>query len=475
MPPVDHSDLEVLGILNLLMEAPEVAPMKLRNRLLLGAAQRTFHNIGSQPCANASKMLVFYTLPVSIVVFYLPTMRGNPASVVLGGSLCKLLRVREVEPQEVTLPSARLTFLWGGFVSPYAICIIILLMARDLSDHRKRRIREADAVDLGKLIQQDAYWTKEAYRLILERVDTLIYESPDEADQAARHALQLLGRIADPEPELRALALALHGSALRSLGRYKDALARYSEAIEIPGLSRKGHALVLKRQTVALILNGEISEGLSAIEDALEIEPGDITNLAVRSWARLVTGDPLGTLDDSLLVLEKADIRRDRSSFLAGIVNTAAVLRLEAVPVDPRLTRRVAGAIDECRAQVPRSGSSFYTLTLVRGLLYRAEGILHGCRGRHREGLRLLRLAYEKLVDKYPDDAIFTAVDMICLYARTDQTELALKTCRSVLDLADRTNLRLYHMGLAVTRLAIDRGTLSESQAVEIRSLLHIV
>ena len=345
-------------------------------------------------------------------------------------------------------------------------------MSRDLSAHQKKRIRTADAENLGRMVHQEAYWTTDALLRILERVEVLMYESPEDAESAARHSLRILGRLIAPHPELRALTLSIHGSALRSLGRHDEALKRYEEALLIPGLSPQARCGVLRKQTAALVFKGLIEEGLQAVGKALELQPGDITALGVRSWARFVACDYQGTLDDCLLLLERAHARENRRAFLAAVVNASAALRLEAFTPNQALAERLLAAVGECRRHLPHSGTGFYSLTRARALLYRAEALILGHLGRHREGAKLLRRSFERLVDKFPDDAFFAAVDLACSYAFADESDRASQACVLIFEVSDRIGFQLHRQGLPAVKAAIERGTLSDRQAIEMRSLL---
>ncbi len=348
-------------------------------------------------------------------------------------------------------------------------------MSRNLSAHQSKRIRRAGAATLGRMVHQEAYWTSEALVLILDRVEVLLHETPDEAEEAARHALRILDRLVDPHPELRALALSVHGSTLRSQGFYDEALQRYSEALSLPGLDTKARSGVLRKQTAALILKGRLDEGLASIREALRLQPDDITSLAVRSWARLSTGDYEGTLEDCLVLLKRAHVRKNHRSFLAGIVNASAVLRMEAAPSDLELTQALGEAIAQCRRQIPKSGSGFYSLTLARSLLYHAEALLMARRGDYRGSIRLLRRALDNLFDKFPNDAFFAAVDLAFFYSMNEQEARAVKACEIVLELSEAVTLRIHRRGLAVARATVERGTLTQFQAVELRAMLQVV
>ena len=348
-------------------------------------------------------------------------------------------------------------------------------MCPQLSNHQKKRIRGADAETLGRLVDQEAYWTEEALLRILDRVETLAFDSPQEADAGSCHALRILDRIVEPPAELKALTLAVRGSSLRFLGRYQEALVCYEQALRTHDLNARGRCSVLKRQTAALILAGHEEEGLAAIEEALRLQPGDPTNLSVRSWARYVLGDYAGTLRDCRVILLNVDEFSNPRPFLTAAVNAALVLRFEGFPVDAELISQVRGAIARCRASIPKSGSSFYSLSLFRGFLYRAEALLAAQAGDHREAAKLLRRAMDKFSSRYPDDAFFTAVDLICAYVRSGQGRRAVNVCRLILELSEELPFKIQFEGLVMARYAVERGSLNEAQAVELRALLRRV
>ena len=112
---------------------------------------------------------------------------------------------------------------------------------------------------------------------------------------------------------------------------------------------------------------------------------------------------------------------------------------------------------------------------MVRAFLYRAEALLVGHQGRHREAAKLLRRALEKLTVRYPDDAFFTAIDLMIAYVKSGQEGRAVKMCALILELNEAIPLKIHPEGLTITRFALERGTLSERQAVELRSLLRRV
>ena len=348
-------------------------------------------------------------------------------------------------------------------------------MYRDLSEHQKKRIRTADAAAIGRMVYQETYWTADALVKILDRVETLSRDSLQEAELAAQYALEILDRLVEPKPDLQAMALAEYGAILRMLGRFTDALDCYSRALAVPGLTQNGRSFVLKRQTAALVCLGRIQEGFAAIDEALRLKPDDVTALAVRSWARLRTGDYHGTLADCSVLLETAHVKHNRRSFLAGVVNASAVLRLQAAPTDDDLIGRIDRAILECRRQMPKSGSSFYSLTLPRSLIYHAEALMHARNDAFKDCLLLLRKALDNLYDKFPDDAFFAAVDLAYFYTLNGQEARAVDTYREVLELSERTTQEIYDWGLNVTRFTVNRGTVNPLQALEIRTMLHLV
>ena len=350
-------------------------------------------------------------------------------------------------------------------------------MSRDLSGYQKKRIRSAGADTLARMVHQEAYWTRQALLLILDRVEDLTNESPEEGEAAARAALQVLGRLVDPHPDLQALALSAHGTALRTCGHHDAALLRYEEALAIPGISRQARCGALTRCTVALVFKKRIEDAMDAIQSALRLLPEDITALGVRSWARLVAGDHKGTLEDCLRIFEKADPQKNRRSYLAAVVNATAVLRLEAFEPQPALVAHLQESVDACSRHLPQSGSSFYSLALVRGLLYRAEALVLGQQGRYRDGIKLLWRAFKKLADRFPDDAFFAALDLAYFYAHTDEPKRAAQACNLILETSERLPYQPNLQGLVVVRAAVDRGTLSDRQAIEMRSLLmpHLI
>ena len=348
-------------------------------------------------------------------------------------------------------------------------------MSRDLSEHQIKRIRRAGLETLRRLARQEAYWTETGLIKILDRVDSLLHESPADAEPAARCALEVLDRLIDPPNDLRAHALSIHGSTLRAIADYGTALARYDEALSLANLGQGTQASILRKQTVALILSRRFPEGLASVDRALGLKPDDVTALAVRSWARLRTGDYHGTLADCSVLLETAHVKHNRRSFLAGVVNASAVLRLQAAPTDDDLIGRIDRAILECRRQMPKSGSSFYSLTLPRSLIYHAEALMHARNDAFKDCLLLLRKALDNLYDKFPDDAFFAAVDLAYFYALNGQEARAVDTYREVLELSERTTQEIYDWGLNVTRFTVNRGTVNPLQALEIRTMLHLV
>ena len=128
-------------------------------------------------------------------------------------------------------------------------------MSLSLTVFRLRRIREADARDIARMVDQEHYWTSESVQEILRRVEILSDEDPEQAVRAAHSAIDIVERrIVEPPVSLRARALSVLGSTLRINGELEEALKAFERAS--PELSAD-HSLISSIVNIAASLSYE--------------------------------------------------------------------------------------------------------------------------------------------------------------------------------------------------------------------------
>lgn len=349
---------------------------------------------------------------------------------------------------------------------------------QEVTTHQLKRIRRADARDISRMADQEKYWFPKALQEILKRIDRINNEDPEQAYLASQSALRMVDRIRDASPDLHALTRALYASTLRHNGRPQEALSVYENALKIEGLSKTGISDVLVKMSVTLVCLGQISEAQQAIGAALEEAPTDpVQALAVRSWIRVEAGNLPEALHDSMTVLNRAmqtDAPRFDYSVLSAITVACNVLSFETgLDVDDSIFHRMEKLIDRYRRIYTDSGSGYYKVQRPRLMLSRAEALIFMRTDRPHQAIEPLKRAIRGFRRKYPDDALASALDLVCAYAQTGQTADASQTVCLVRELLEEAHFDIRPLAKNALRAAAETGTVRYGEAVELRSIIR--
>ncbi|KXJ04363.1 hypothetical protein AC249_AIPGENE25017, partial [Exaiptasia diaphana] len=329
-----------------------------------------------------------------------------------------------------------------------------------LTPYRLKRIRHADADDIARMVDQENYWSTEALREILKRIETLNTEDPLEALEASRHALRILERVREISPDLRALTTAIHGAALRYNGELDKALAMHEHALSLKGLSGAGRGNVLARMAVTLVHLGQLDRGLAAVDEALTLVSDVVPVLVVRGWIRMFTNPLKDALDDFVLVLEHVrETSRPDYSLFCAIVNCCNLLSYETLDVEEAFIERMRREITAYRKILPAGGSNYRKAQRPRLILSRAEALVLARDGQAEKAVTPLQRAAEGLKPHYPDDALDAHMDLMWLLTKlqletpltdtppTDRCVEAVQIAKSAVELLDRVTYRVPPMG----------------------------
>lgn len=282
-------------------------------------------------------------------------------------------------------------------------------MSISLRPSRRKRIRRSDAAGIAWMVNREHYWTEEALREILKRVQVLCFDDGEEALSAGASAIKILEtRMVSPSPDLIATTLALQANTLRCNGRIHEALKIYERAQSIPGLSPAGQHEVLSRKAVALVYSGRTGEGLNLLSAAMDLDPNPPMGHALRGWAHMENGDYEEGLQDCMVVIEYFEqVNVDDHAFLAAIINAANLISCEAgVTVETATLHRIRDAIPIYRATIPRSGSGYYRTQVLRYLLKRAEALVLARLGKLEGAISRLYRVVEKLENRQVDVSV---------------------------------------------------------------------
>lgn len=354
---------------------------------------------------------------------------------------------------------------------------------RGLTRFRRDRIRVADSADIARMSEQEAYWTSSALKAILNRIEILSNEEPQEALKACSSATELLERTLDASPDLHALTLAVHAAVLRRIGEPEVAITQYESALQIKNLTSSGRGDVLARMAVTQVYLGYADKGLEAIEQSLELVQDKIPVLAVRGWVRMFTNPLEDALDDCLKVLQGSRGRSSQNySLLAAIVNAANILSYVVLEVDQTILDRLQTEIDAYRKILPTGGSSYLKSQRARLLLSRAEGLLLTRRRTVDEAeakahlirsASLLQRSAEGFREKHPDDGLDTYTDLICILSKLEQENASAQAACEAFGLLDRVSWRVDPIARNALLSLSKRGAISYGQALELKTLLR--
>ena len=344
----------------------------------------------------------------------------------------------------------------------------------EVTAFRRKRIRRAGAEDIQRIASQENYWSSDALRELLRRIETLNNEDPQQALEACKAVLNLAGRVREISPNLKALTLAVHGSVLRRTRQLDSALETYEKALAIDGLGKSGRGDVLARMAVTLVNTGRLQQGLNAVEEALALVADPVPVLVVRGWIKMFTHPLDEALEDFLRVLETAQKGPQLNySVFWAIINSCSVLSYETLDAAPGIFERLQQEIDACRKTLPDGGSNYKKVRRPRLMLSRAEALIMMRTGREQKALYPLQRAAEGLKDHHPDDAIDAHTDLICLLARLEMGGEAVSVARSALELLDHVTYRVPPMGRNALLTVSRKAEISSGEAIEIRMMLR--
>ena len=348
-------------------------------------------------------------------------------------------------------------------------------MPISLTPSRRKRIRRSDAAGIAWMVDREHYWTEEALREILKRVERLCHEDLAGAVSAGRSALTILEtRILFPSADLTGLTMSIYGSTLRLAGELEKALRVYDQGLGTPGLTKGAQSDLYFRRSVTLVCLGLTEEGLQSIESALRLNPQCPTHLATRGWVRMLAGDFRGTMEDCLTVIRKGPQLPSRDlAYFAAIVNAAACLSFEAgVRVTHEQLALLENAVQDFRSALPDRGTSFYKYQRMRHMISRAEALILADKGMLDRSISILERVVVGLQD-FPDDALDASVDLACLLAKDGREKEAAQEVRRILEISRTCSWRLSLSAKNVLRHAAQEASINVLQATELRIRLR--
>ncbi len=344
-----------------------------------------------------------------------------------------------------------------------------------LTRFRLTRIRKAGSAEINRMVDQEGYWTHEALKEILQRIEALNTQDPAEAKSACEAVYRLLPNIRNIPPDLRSFTLAVHGSIIRRLGEPEVALKKYREALNTPGISPPGRAEVLARMAVALISVNEAGQALSRVEEALPLVADPIPVLAVRGFIKMFTHPLDEALDDCIQVMERCRNRGDHNySLFCAIINSCNILSYANCEADLTLCTRLKAEIEAYRKILPTGGSNYSKVRRPRLMLSRAEALLMIRDGQLEMAAHFLKRSSEGLKDNYPDEALDSYADLICLLGKMEREQEAAQCAAEAAKLLDRGSWRVDPIGRNALLSAAKRGSLSYDQAMELKIMLRL-
>lgn len=345
----------------------------------------------------------------------------------------------------------------------------------EVTRHQGKRIRTANSDELARIVDQQLYWSPAALRLILQRIERLNQEDPQEAKAASESALELLPRIRNLSTDLKALTLATHGACLRGCGHLEEALEVYRRALELEGLTEAGRGEVLARMAVTLAALDRPEESLIALNEALPLMEDPVPALAVRAYILVDRGRLDEALTDSLAVFEavQGTVRSDYS-LLSAVTTSCLILSLQnGVDADTDILQRLEVALDDYQRGLPRGGSGFYKHYRPNMMIYRARALVFLQTDRVQEAVVLLRKVVRGLTKDYPRDALAASLDLAYAYTLDERFSSAALVVKQTPDLMRRSGLDFGPIARHALQAAAKKSSLSYGEAVELRSMLR--
>lgn len=362
-----------------------------------------------------------------------------------------------------------------GWHWPSLLFFVYPFCMPEVTAHQLKRIRKADAADIARMANQERYWTSEALREILQRIDKLNSQDPQEALAAANSALLVVQCIRSVSSDLRALTQAVHASTLRSNGQPASALAVYEEILSLSGLSETGRGDILTKMAATLVFLGKLGIAHETINAALRTKTDRVQALAIRGWILFHVGDLKEALADCMAVLElvRASPRSDYS-MLSAITTACNVLSFETgLNVDPDIFQRLRNTIEEYRQIFTDGGSGYRKVQVPRLMLSRAEALIFMRNGQPQQAIAPLQRAVRGLAEKYPDQALASALDLVCAYAQAGRSQEAAIALQEAQTLMGRIPFNLKPLTKNALKAAIESNAVRYGEAVELRLMLR--
>lgn len=293
---------------------------------------------------------------------------------------------------------------------------------------------------------REYYWTAEVFDVMSDRCDDLIFLDPDEGLRCAEILVELAGRIRDLDLDRRGFSYAILGSALRKIGRYKDARESYTVAIEMIS-SKLLRGRVLQRFSVLEWMAGSPKLGLKIINQSMAALTGhDLgTSLVIRGSIHGALSEYTRSVEDHGLALTLLDV--GSRSYFCAVRNLA----------DSLINVRDVGAIGAALKLISKGRSMAMNLNRYKrraplALLNWVEGRLYCKLGSHKRGASLLGKAKKSFLSfksfDHRRDALIVSGDLIVAFDSMGDFESSASEFEDLAERARAMGLKNLHQRL---------------------------
>lgn len=286
----------------------------------------------------------------------------------------------------------------------------------------------------------DAYWTSAFFAALVETVDSLLLEDPQQAYELSRHGIVLAERMrAEDCPEgnemgkrsLEVWARAVYGSACRASERYEEAEDAFERATWLATQKPvfPWTAAEVDRRHAVLHLDRGSRVGFELVNRSLkgyrDHPVGQANALAARAvYHQQIFGDSTQAALDLGQILELIDPKRSPSEariWVSAIHNLNYVYFVSGSDFETlRLTLSRVRAVSRSRSK-----NEGHRLALCRW----TEGLLVAALGSTRRAMRLLQKAMTWLLrNRHYHFGILCAVDLALLQQRDNESQEAATT-----------------------------------------------